>query len=122
MSAGQLAVVCTTIGPSVLHNKNFNIKHNAQTFQPNSVISAMLIGTIDLFLMTLTLMGITRSAQSKTPWPHFLRGGGHTFQLITNKFGMVQKQFRLNILILVWSDIYGSKGKACHFTDCVNKL
>ena len=59
---------CSSVHLSVLHGKN--VGHYTLTFRPSSFIPAMLTGTIDLchFLalsVTLTLAGVTRSAQSK---------------------------------------------------------
>ena len=57
--------------------KNFDIGFYLQTFQPIFFIPTMLIGTIDFYhfmplSLTLTLPRVTRSAQSKTCWLHFL--------------------------------------------------
>ena len=62
---------------SVLHGKNLSVRNYMQNIQPDWSIPAMLIGTIDFYLfipfsLSLTLSGITRSAQSKTYWLHFL--------------------------------------------------
>ena len=46
----------------------------------------------------------------------------HTFHLIRMKFGVVIKQFKLNILRLLMSRIYGNKGYDCCFTNSVKKL
>ena len=41
---GRLSVV-----PSILHDKNLNVEHYVQTFQSNSFISAIALGTIYLY-------------------------------------------------------------------------
>ena len=60
-----------------LHSNNLHVWHCMQTFPPNSFIPARCISTIDFYYfiphtVTLTLPGVTRSAQSKTSWLHFL--------------------------------------------------
>ena len=57
---------CSFGGPSCVAN-----------FQPVVFIPVMLIGTIDFYhfmslSLTVTLAGVTSSAQSKTAWLHFL--------------------------------------------------
>ena len=50
------------VHPSVSCGQNFNVRYYTQTFQPDSFIHAMFIGTIDFYQsvplsMTLTLAG-----------------------------------------------------------------
>ena len=56
--------------------KNFDIGHYKQTFEPNSLMPAMLRDTIDVTILHhfqwLWLWQVTRSVQSKTCWIHFL--------------------------------------------------
>ena len=68
--------------------------------------------------VTLTLAGITRPAQSKTSWLYFL----HTFQLTGMEFDVMLKQFKLNILMLLLSEIFVIKGNICWFPDCIKKI
>ena len=85
-----------------MRGKNFNVGHYMQTFQPIFLIPAMLIGTIDFYhfipiSLTLTLAGVTRSAQSKTSWIYFL---AHFSTYYKMEYNVVLKQFKLNIPIL----------------------
>ena len=62
---------------AVLHGKSLNIGHYTQTIQPNIFLPVVHVGTIDFYhfipyLLTLTLPGDTRSAQTKTSWIYFL--------------------------------------------------
>ena len=99
-------------GLAVLRCKCFNIEQYMQIFQPNFVIPAMPVVTIDFNHFILLhwpwpWVWVTRVVQNKTSWLHFL---AH-FQLSRMKFDPVLKQFRLNILILFFSEIQWSKGK-----------
>ena len=63
--------------PSFLRGKNFDMGYYTQTVQSNFFIPAMLVGTIDFYhciplSLTLTLPGVTRSAEIKTYGLHFL--------------------------------------------------
>ena len=67
----------------------------------------MSVGTIDFFHINLyrfrwpwPWLGITRSAQSRTCCIIFL----HTFQAVRIIFGLVFKEFKLNILILFFKE------------------
>ena len=89
----------------ILCGKTFSIEQYMQTF-PTIFIPARLVGTIDLYhliplTMTVNLAGVTRSEQSLLAPIHFW----HTFQVVRMKFGMVLKQFKLNILMLFLSEI-----------------
>ena len=69
-------------------------------------IAVMLIGTIDCYhfiplSMTMTLAGDHKSAQSKTLAFIF----SNTFQAIKMKFYLEVKQFKLNILTVLLSQI-----------------
>ena len=46
----------------------------------------------------------------------------YTFKLIRMKSDVLFKQFKLNILIQVLSEIQWNKGNNCCFTDCIKKL
>ena len=63
--------------PDVLHGKNFNVGHYKQTVQPNFIIPATLVGTIDfyhftLLSLTVTLHGEHTVSTTQIYWPHFL--------------------------------------------------
>ena len=77
MSIIWIYVVSCVSGQLAVHGRNLYIGHYMQTVQPKLFIPAMLIATIDIYhfiwlLLILTLLGVTRSAQSKTYWLHFL--------------------------------------------------
>ena len=96
--SGRLAIMC---------GKNFNVGHDMQTVQSNFFMPTMLIGAFDfyhiiLLSLTLPLPGVIRSAQSKTPVGFIFF---HTFHLMRMKFGVAKKQFKLNILQLLFSKI-----------------
>ena len=46
----------------------------------------------------------------------------HTFQLMRMKFDVVQKQFRLNVLILILSEVRWIKGNNFCLTHCMKNL
>ena len=86
--------------------KTFNIGHYRQTVQPNFVIPAILVGTIDFYhgiplLLTLTLPGGHKDSAKQDILASFSR----TLLLIRMKFDVVMKQFKLNTLRLFLSDI-----------------
>ena len=61
-------------------------------------------------------LGVTKSTESKPCWLHYL-----THFITVLKFYMMLKQFKLNILRLLLSDIFGIKVDNCCFTDCIKK-
>ena len=70
--------VCPASAQPSLVAKTFNIGHCTLTVQPIVFIPALFIGVIDfyhfmLLSLTLTCPGVTRSAQIKTYWLHFLK-------------------------------------------------
>ena len=67
----------------------------------------------------LDLTGITRSAQSKSCWFIFPTC---FLQLMRMKFSVVLKQFKLDICILLLSEIYWIKGNSCCFSDSIKNL
>ena len=74
-----------------------------QTVQPIFFVPAMFISTIDFYhvmplSVTLALAGGPRSKESNTCWLHFELNG--------RKFGVVMKRLRVNILILLLSDVF----------------
>ena len=80
--------------PNVLHGENVNVGHYTQTVEPNFIIPAMFIGTIDFyhfipFSLTLTLSGYDRVCAKKTPAIGFIFS--HTFHLIRMKYDLVMK-------------------------------
>ena len=82
-------------------------------------ISDVFIGTIDFYHLYHFLwpwLRVTRPADSKALWLHSLRH----FQLIRwNDNDVMFKQFKLNILVLLLSEIYWMRGSNCCFTDCI---
>ena len=60
------------VQPSVFRGKNFNVGHYRQTIQPNFVMPAMTSTIFYPFHWPWPCLGVTRSAQSKTYWLHFL--------------------------------------------------
>ena len=132
--------VCLAGRLAVLHGKNFNVGHYTHVFQLNSVIPAMLLGTIGFYnfilhlvfffvlcvpryvsgvyhfgwdfcifntilLVTLILMGVARSAESKTCLLHFF----HTLWSDQDKIWRFE-EIQANILILLLSKIFVIKG------------
>ena len=67
--------------------------------------------------VSLTLAGVTKSAQSKPLGFIFSR----IFQLINMKFEMMLKQFKLNNLILLWNEINGIQIIATLFSMTVSE-
>ena len=65
--------------------------------------------------MPLSVAAATRSACSKFCFLIFF----HVFQLNGMKFGVVMKQFKWKILILLLSEIYIIRGFTCCFIDCI---
>ena len=61
--------------------------------------------------MTLTLAGVTRSAQSKTYWLHFLA----CLFAKWDEIWEVMEYFKLNILILLFSELFVVKGNNRYF-------
>ena len=89
--------------PAVLSSKNFNVGHYTQTFQfvlCLPYLQAPLISTI--FSLTLTLAGVTMSELKTKPVVFIF---SHPFQLINMTLDLMLKQFKLNILILLLSEI-----------------
>ena len=87
--------------------KIFNVGHYMPTVQPNYIVPAMLIGTINfyhfiLFSLTLTMPGGSQG-QRKVKLTGFIFS--HTIHLIRMKFDIVIKQLKLNILRLLLSKI-----------------
>ena len=100
MLSHRPAVVCLPAHRSVLHLQNCNIEHYAQTFQPDSLVSAMLVSTIYLYHFIPQLISLTS-------------------QLIRIKFGVALEQSELNSRILLLSGIYIIKGNNCCLTDWI---
>ena len=90
------------------------VRHCTQTLEPNSFIPAKHTGTIDFYhfipvSVALTLDG-GHKVRGKRNW---LNSCFHSFQLNGMKSGMVIKQVKFNIPILVLSEIYVIKGINC---------
>ena len=67
----QCSQSCSSFHLPIVHGENFHVRHDAETFQPNSFIFGMLIGTMDLyhfmlFLVALTFSRARRPADSET--------------------------------------------------------
>ena len=81
----------------------FDIVH---IFRPNLFIPVMLIGTIDFYyfipLTDLDLAWVSQDQCKAKPLGFIF---SYTFQLIRMKFIIVLKQFKLNILILLLSEM-----------------
>ena len=76
-SASWPLSICPYSGWPSCGGENFYVGNSMQIIQPNSFIPTMLIGIIDFHSCTqlsvvLALAGVTRSAESKTCWLHFL--------------------------------------------------
>ena len=96
---------------AILHGKNFTVGHSMQTMQPNLLVPAMLIGTIDFYrsvplLLTLALLG--SQGQCKTKPLGFIFS--HTFHLLKVKFD-VMKLFKLYFWSRLLSKILLKQGK-----------
>ena len=92
--AGGLALV----SPFIWHCKVFRFRHYVQTLQPDSFIVAMLIGAVDCYyFIPVTDLDLAwgLQGQQKTKLVCFIFL--HTFQLNGMKFGVVMKEFKLNI-------------------------
>ena len=92
--------------PAVLC-KNIKFRYYAQTFLTKFVIHAMLIGTIDFFdvvtiSVTMTFGWGSQSQCKAKPADLILL---HMFQVTSRKFYVVFKQFKINILIPLLSEI-----------------
>ena len=96
---------------SVLRTENFHVGHYEQTFEPNSSISSMVTGAP--LSVTVTVVGFTRLAVSKTCWLRFLT---LFFRPIRMKCDVVLK---LNILMPLLRVIYRINN--CGFTNSVTK-
>ena len=76
-----------------------------QSFQQNIFIFVMLIGTIDFYHfmpLSVTLTGGHKVSAKQ----NILASFSSTLQLIRVKFDIVLKQFKLNNLILLFSEIW----------------
>ena len=91
---------------SFMHGKNFNIGQYSQSFQPMFFIPAMLIGTIDFYhFIPLSVTLIMAEVHKVSSKQDLLALFTHTFfQQNGMKFGMVMKQFKLNILWLLLNE------------------
>ena len=107
-----LAILCLFWCLPVLHGKNFNIGHTCKYFSEFLWIRAMLVGTIDFYhFMPLSLTFTLAEGCKVSSKPNLLAFDfifSHTLQLIWMKFGVV-KQFKLNILRLLYKEICGIK-------------
>ena len=91
-----ICLVCPSISTSC-GAKVFNVVQCTQTFQLDSFIAVLLIGSIDFYLfilltVALTLDCVTGSAES------FIFS--HTFRVIKMKLNVALKPFKLNKLML----------------------
>ena len=108
--------------PSVLRGKNFNVGYYTQTGQPIVFIPAMHIGAIDFnraipFHWPWPCLGVTRSAQSKTFWLHFL---AH-FSSDEDEVWCGDEAIWAEHSDTVLTKIYRNKGNSCCFTGCIKK-
>ena len=118
MQTCVMSCACPYGWPAILHGKIFNIGHYTN-YSTNFLIPAMLIGTIDFYdfyhFITLTDLDLVWGSQV---W-HEVKPTGfifsHTFHLSRMKFDVVMKQFKLNIVRLLLSRIYGNEGSNCCF-------
>ena len=102
--------------PSYLVGRPSCMANYGQTFQPHILAPALLIGTIYFYhfiphLVSLALPGVTRYVQCKIFCFIFAR----TYHLIRMKFDVMLKQFKWNVLILLFSNINSG------FMQCVKK-
>ena len=89
-----------SVCPDILHDESFDDGHDMQTFQPNSFVPAMLAWSPVIlchFQWPSLLLRVTRQAEGKTCWVHFL---AH-FSADQDEVDMVLKLLKLNILILL---------------------
>ena len=90
--------------------------------QRNVFIPAMLIGTIDYnfapLSVTFSLAVVTRSAQNKTCWLHFLAD----FLTDQDEIYVILEQYKMDIFTLLFSEIWWNKGSSCCFIDCIKTL
>ena len=86
-----------------LQGKSFNVRHYTQIFLPNT-FPAMFVGTIDLCsLKTLsTILTLPESHKFNRKQNQLVVFFLHISQLIRIKFNVVLKQFRMNILTLLF--------------------
>ena len=121
MSHGQPANLPDGWLAGCLAWQKVSIGHYTQTILPNVFIPAMLIGTIDFyhfmpFTLTLTLPWGQAQHEAKSIGFIF----SHTFHLIRMKFDVVLKQFKMNFMSLLLSNICVlgvHKGNSCYFID-----
>ena len=98
---------CSASWPAVLRGKNFKAGDYAQSvqriFSYQPCLWALLTSTV-LYCChwPWPYLGVTRSVQRKPIGFIF----SHTFHLIRMKFDVVMKQFKFNILRLLFSKIY----------------
>ena len=103
--------LCSSGWSAILRGKNFSIGHRTQTFQQNFVRLAMHMGTTDFYyfipLSKTYTLAEGHKISTKTKLTDFTFS--HTFRLVRMKFTMVQKQLKLNILVLFLSQIWSNK-------------
>ena len=95
---------------AILHDKNFDVRHYPQTFQPGSFIPTFLLITIELYhfvplSMTLTKAGVNKINGKKDLFASFSCTLSKKILLIRMKFDVVWNQFKLNISILLFNEI-----------------
>ena len=114
-------VVCVWLA-SLLHSKiifDINHKISNQIFSCLPYLYAQLFSTIlYCFQYSWPCLGVTRSAQSKTCWLHFVLHFSSDRDEIW--FGDETMQCEHHDTIL--SKTFGNKGNNCCYTDCVKKL
>ena len=104
--------MCVDGRPDVLREKNCNDGHYTQTVQPNLLIPVVFIGNVDFYhfvLLSLTL--ILPGGHKVSAKQNMLASFSPTFfffffYLIRMKFDLVIKQFKLNTLRLLFSELY----------------
>ena len=112
--------ICLSFHPSCMY-KNLNTGLYLRTFHPNSFYLncwELLLTPIIHHQWPWPWLRVTSSAWGKIIWLNFLTL--YTFPLVKMKVDVVLnlKQFKLNILILLFSKMLWNQEKWLQFTDC----
>ena len=101
---------CLSVWPAILHGKNLMLDTTHRLFD-HVFIPAILIGATVFchFIPLLQIMTLPGGHMVSAKQNLFGFIFSHTFHLITMKFHVVMKQFKLNNLRLLESDLYFKK-------------
>ena len=106
---------------AVFNSSIFNIRHYMQAIQLSYTHHAHRHHWLPTFYTAFTDLDLAWRSQGQRKAKPIGLIFSHSFHLVRMKFGVVMKQFKLNIQRLLFKQDLLKYGRHCCFTDCLKK-